>query len=503
MEVKTTNIKGCYVIKLDYFGDHRGGFMETFSEEKYKNIGIPYEYVQDNMSYSVHENVFRGLHCQKEDHSQGKLVSCSEGEVADYIVDIRKNSPTYMNSERIMLSKDNHVQVYVPEGCLHGFEVLKAPATFNYKVTRLYNKEADAGVLCTDPDINLPLPDLEKMVLSEKDQNLPRLKDSNIEYKYMPRCLVTGAITGQLGPEVVEQLKTRGYRDIYALDKETVDLTDEKKVKETILRFQPDVIFHCAAYTDVDGAQRNKELANKINKEGTKYIVQSAKEINAKVIYISTDYVFSGKEEGIYETNSETNPQSVYGETKLAGEKEVTSYDKHFVVRTSWVFGGINTKNFVKTMLELSDRFKEITVVNDQFGSPTYAKDLAKFLIDMSETDKYGIYHANNEGYCSWNEFANKIFELASKETVALAVSTKEYYGTDSMKKKIRELASLKETVEITEEIFKSVIAPRPLNSKLSKECLVENGFDKLRHWEDATSEYVKKLELHKMERGN
>ena len=499
MEVKNTNIKGCYIINLDLFGDHRGGFVETFNGIRYKNLGLPFEYVQDNMSYSVGEKVFRGLHYQKGEHSQGKLVSCSEGEVADYIVDVRKGSPTYLQTERIILSKENQVQVYVPEGCLHGFEVLKAPVTFNYKVTRPYNKEADAGVLCTDPDIKLPLPDLNELILSEKDQNLPLLKDSLIDFDYKPRCFVTG-VSGQLGPDIVLELQKRGYRDIYAVNRDVIDLTDYEAVEEAILRFEPDVIFHAAAYTDVDGAQRNQELAYDVNVNATDTIVEAAKKINAKVVYISTDYVFDGTKEGIYEVDDIPNPMSVYGKTKYEGEKIVRNYDKGFIVRTSWVFGGLNTKNFVRTMINLSNNLNEVSVVDDQIGSPTYTKDLAKILVDMSETEKYGIYHANNEGYCTWNRFAFEIFNYLNKEMRVTGVTTDDYYGTKAMQDKIKKILGLNEDEELTSELISKVIATRPLNSMLSKQSLDDNGFDRLRHWSEATEEYVLKLKLNEME---
>ena len=279
------------------------------------------------------------------------------------------------------------------------------------------------------------------------------------------KVLVTG-VNGQLGYELVKELKNKGYTDILAVDKDEMDITNEDMVNKVIKNYHPDVIFHCAAWTAVDKAEDEKEACYNVNVNGTKYISEAAKEIDAKLIYISTDYVFDGTKEGLYEIDDEVNPKSVYGETKYQGEELVRQNNlKHFIVRISWVFG-INGNNFVKTMLRLAETRNELTVVADQFGSPTYTVDLAKLLVEMSETEKYGTYHANNEGYCNWAEFAEYIFKANNKEVNVKHITSEEYPQK----------------------------AYRPRNSKLSKQSLDENGFNRLPSWEDAVERYSKEL---------
>ena len=275
------------------------------------------------------------------------------------------------------------------------------------------------------------------------------------------RYLITG-VKGQLGYDLIRELNKRGIYDILALDYEDLDITDRRIVMKTIKEYAPEVVFHCAAWTNVDGAEDEKEKCMKVNVDGTKNILDACRLVNAKMIYISSDYVFDGKKEGLYETTDEVNPQSVYGKSKVDSENIVKEYDKSFIVRTSWVFG-INGKNFVKTMLKLSENHDELNVVCDQVGSPTYTVDLAKLLVDMSNTEKYGLYHANNSEYCSWAEFAEYIMKSNDKKTKINYVTTEEY------------------------GISKAV---RPKNSKLSKQCLVDNGFEELPSWKDAVDRY-------------
>lgn len=279
------------------------------------------------------------------------------------------------------------------------------------------------------------------------------------------KVLVTG-VNGQLGYELVKELNNKGYTDILAVDKDEMDITNKDMVNKVIKNYHPDVIFHCAAWTAVDKAEDEKEACYNVNVNGTKYISEAAKEIDAKMFYISTDYVFDGTKEGLYEIDDEVNPKSVYGETKYEGEQLVRqNVLKHFIVRISWVFG-INGNNFIKTMLKLAETRNELTVVADQFGSPTYTVDLAKLLVEMSETEKYGTYHANNEGYCNWAEFAEYIFKVNNKEVNVKHITSEEYPQK----------------------------AYRPRNSKLSKQSLDENGFNRLPSWEDAVERYSKEL---------
>ena len=293
------------------------------------------------------------------------------------------------------------------------------------------------------------------------------------------KYLVTG-VRGQLGYDVVKELRNRGINDIFEANSSIMNITDETNVNAVIDGYKPDVIVHCAAHTAVDKAEEEVDKAYAINALGTANIVGAAKRNNSKLIYISTDYVFDGTKplDETYKPSDKANPQNIYGKSKYLGEQIARLYDKTFVVRTSWVFG-INGKNFIKTMRALSEKYPELTVVNDQFGSPTYTVDLAKLLVDMSLTNKYGTYHANNGGYCDWATFASYI--LNDTNTIVKPVSTEDYYAPQYAKaeKEGRELH----------------IAYRPRNSKLSKECLTDAGFELLPSWEDATDRYIRELE--------
>lgn len=284
------------------------------------------------------------------------------------------------------------------------------------------------------------------------------------------KCLITGA-KGQLGYDVIKELKNRGYNEILATDRDNMDITDETQVMKIIEDYQPDVIFHCAAYTNVDQAEEDINICTKVNVDGTRNLVSAAKKVGSKLLYISTDYVFDGTKDGIYETKDTPNPKSIYGLTKYKGELEALKHDKAFIVRISWVFG-INGDNFVKKMLRLAETKKELSIVNDQVGSPTYTVDLSKLLIDMAQTDKYGIYHATNKGFISWYYFAKAIFETAGINIKLNPVSS---------------------------DAFPSK-AERPMNSRLSKENLIENGFKPLPSWEDALYEYINEELIYKKE---
>lgn len=278
------------------------------------------------------------------------------------------------------------------------------------------------------------------------------------------RYLITGA-SGQLGYDIVNELKKRNELDYLAPSSAEMNITDANKVREVINNYRPDVIFHCAAYTAVDKAEENKEACYDVNVNGTKNIADAASECGAKVVYISTDYVFDGTKDGIYTTKDRTNPVNYYGYTKLCGEEIVSKLDNYLIVRISWVFG-INGNNFIKTMLRLAETKKELSVVSDQFGSPTYTEDLSKLLVDMVEKNKSGIFHATNEGYCTWNEFARYIFEINDKDVVVNEILTKDY----------------------------KTVATRPLNSRLSKEKLDDEDLERLPIWQDAVKRFCKVL---------
>lgn len=285
------------------------------------------------------------------------------------------------------------------------------------------------------------------------------------------KYLITGA-GGQLGCDVKRELLKRGVseKDIATPRSSELDITDAKAVENYVKNFHPDVIFHCAAYTNVDGAESDEEACRKVNVDGTENLTRAAEQVDAKIIYVSTDYVFDGENSDPYNTNDATNPQGVYGKTKREGERAVQQYPKHFIVRTAWVFG-LNGKNFIKTMLKVAQGRDEVTVVDDQIGSPTYTIDLARFLVDLAESDKYGIYHATNEGFCSWAEFTEEIYHDAGVDTEVKKVSTEQYA-----------------------EIAGRPQAKRPHYSKLSKGSIEHNGFTRLPSWQDATKRYIDEL---------
>ena len=278
------------------------------------------------------------------------------------------------------------------------------------------------------------------------------------------RILVTG-VKGQLGYDVMNELTKRGHTGI-GVDVEEMDITDAAKVEQVIKESEVEAVIHCAAYTAVDAAEDNAELCHKINAEGTENIAKVCKELDLKMIYISTDYVFNGEGTRPWEPDDEREPLNVYGQAKYEGELAVEKYlEKYYIVRIAWVFG-VNGKNFIKTMLNLSETHDELSVVNDQIGSPTYTYDLAKLLVDMVETDKYGRYHATNEGLCTWYEFATEIFRQASKEITVHPVTSEQFPAK----------------------------AKRPHNSRMNKDKLEANGFDRLPTWQDALNRYLKAI---------
>jgi dTDP-4-dehydrorhamnose reductase len=280
--------------------------------------------------------------------------------------------------------------------------------------------------------------------------------------------LVTGA-NGQLGQEVCEQLEARGI-SYQAYSKNQLDITSYEQVKQVLFNDQPDVIIHAAAYTKVDLAEGNEAVAYEVNALGAKHVATVSQEIGAKLCYVSTDYVFNGQASTPYKETDEVSPLGVYGKTKYAGEQFVKKHcENYFIVRTSWVFGK-HGQNFVKTMLRLAEEKEELGVVHDQVGSPTYAKDLAQFLIDLIQTNDYGIYHASNTGSCSWYEFASAIFEQANKKVNVQPLTTKDFPRP----------------------------APRPGYSVLDHSAIHSKGMRDFRHWREALQAFLKEIGVNK-----
>lgn len=279
------------------------------------------------------------------------------------------------------------------------------------------------------------------------------------------KVLVTG-VKGQLGYDVVRELQSRGHEAI-GVDIEEMDITDETAVSRVMEETAPEAVIHCSAFTAVDRAEEERELCYKVNVQGTENIAKMCQKLGCKMLYLSTDYIFSGEGQRPWEPEDTPSPLNAYGQSKYQGEVALRQYvDKYFIVRISWVFG-INGNNFIKTMLRLGKENGAVKVVDDQIGSPTYTFDLAKLLVDMIETEQYGAYHATNEGICSWYEFAKEIFQEANmKEVTVTPVSSEEF----------------------------PVKAKRPKNSRMSKEKLVQNGFSLLPSWQDAVKRYIEEL---------
>lgn len=278
------------------------------------------------------------------------------------------------------------------------------------------------------------------------------------------KILVTG-FSGQLGYDVVHEGLKHKY-EMIGVDSKQLDITNKKAVYSYIQKLKPDCIIHCAAYTAVDQAEEAKEACYDVNVNGTKYLTEAAKALEAKFVYISTDYVFDGQGDTPFSETDQVNPINYYGETKLQGEQQVqTLLNKYFIIRISWVFG-LNGNNFINTMLRLAETRNELNVVGDQYGSPTYTVDMAKLIIEMITTDAYGLYHASNEGFCNWAIFAKEIFRQANKEVNVKPITTEEY----------------------------PTQAHRPKNSRMSKQKLLDNGFEALPEWQDAVNRYINAL---------
>lgn len=279
------------------------------------------------------------------------------------------------------------------------------------------------------------------------------------------KVLVTG-VKGQLGYDVVNELTKRGHESV-GVDIDEMDITDGEACRRVITEAAPDAVIHCAAYTAVDAAEDNEDLCRRVNADGTRNIALVCRDLDIKMVYISTDYVFNGQGTRPWEPDDARDPLNVYGVTKCEGEMAVEELvKKFFIVRIAWVFG-VNGKNFIKTMLRLGQERGAVSVVDDQIGSPTYTYDLARLLVDMTESEHYGRYHATNEGFCSWYEFACEIFKQAG-------------------------IAEVKVTPVDSSQF--PAKAKRPMNSRMDKSKLAANGFEPLPAWQDALGRYLKEI---------
>lgn len=470
MEKELTHIDGLYIINPLIYEDCRGTFYESYSKKKFQQINLNYDFVQDNESFNNKKGTIRGFHYQIKDGEQAKLVRVPQGSIFAVCVDLRKNSKTYKQYFGIELSSNNHKQILIPRGCAWGFQTLLDNTIVNYKLDNFYNSEYERGIIYNDPVINVDWPIKDNVILSDKDLNQCNFNNLILD------VLVIGS-NGQLGYDVCNLLKSTNYF-VKAPTKDELDIRNKKQVEKYITNMKPDVIINCAAYTDVEKAElEERKLCYDINVNGVKNLINAAKKVNSKFIHISSDYVFDGKNKELYSDDDETNPINYYGLTKKEGEEITRSYKKHFILRTSWLFG-VNGKNFVKSMINLSKMTNDISVVDDQIGSPTYSKDLAAMILAMIKTEKYGTYNVTNSGVCSWNEFANTIFKVFGINSFAKKISTKDYKDASQQ------------------------LAHRPLNSKLNKDKLIKEFFslppwkDALERYKDDLVEYQKKQDI-------
>jgi dTDP-4-dehydrorhamnose reductase/dTDP-4-dehydrorhamnose 3,5-epimerase len=476
MEKIATKLKDCYILEPKRFGDERG-YFESITQEQLKELG--FHGISQVSNSKSGKGIVRGLHFQQDPYCQAKAVRCHRGGVLDVVVDLRKDSPSYKDYICVELTPENGRILFVPRGFAHGFVSLTDDTLFEYCVDNEYTPRLEGGILWNDSEIGIDWDEIFKKyninspILSNKDINRETLEKCNPDFnRKNTRYLITG-FNGQLGYDIARELKKRGETDYLVTDIKDMDITNRDQVFDVITKYQPDVIFHCAAWTAVDKAEKEPDKVFNINVLGTKNVVDASIEVGAKIFYMSTDYVFDGKKDGYYTEEDPVNPMSVYGKTKYLGEEEVRRNPNHFITRISWVFG-INGNNFIKTILSLAPTHPEFTVVDDQVGSPTYTVDLSKLLVEMAHSDKYGTYHVNNDGYCSWAEFADYIFKSNGLENKVIPISTEEYI--------------LKAGPQ----------AYRPRNSKLSKDKLVAALFPMLPTWENATDRYCEELKNEK-----
>nr|MCR5224207.1 dTDP-4-dehydrorhamnose 3,5-epimerase [Bacilli bacterium] len=347
MDVIETSLKDCYELVPKRFGDNRG-YFSSVTDEELEMAGFD-KVKQISNSFSS-KGVLRGLHYQLNPYCQAKMVRCHKGAVLDVVVDVRKDSPTYGKYIAVELTPEKGNMLYVPRGFAHGFMSLKDDSLFEYYVDNKYMPRLEDGIAYNDPTINIDWEaikkqyDIKELILSDKDSNRHGLDGMLGEFTRQPKKFLITGYKGQLGYDLVRELNARGEYDILALDVDDMDITNRDRVFEIVSSYKPDVIFHCAAWTAVDKAEDMEDMVRSINVTGTKNLVDASIEVGAKMVYMSTDYVFDGKKEGLYTEEDKVNPQSVYGLTKYEGEEEVRRNPNHFITRISWVFG-INGNN--------------------------------------------------------------------------------------------------------------------------------------------------------------
>jgi dTDP-4-dehydrorhamnose reductase/dTDP-4-dehydrorhamnose 3,5-epimerase len=461
MKIIKTDIEGVLIVEPTVFKDSRGYFFESYNEKEFIRNGITNTFVQDNQSKSNY-GVVRGLHCQIGEHAQAKLVRVLQGKVLDVAVDIRKGSKTFGKHVAVELSDENNRQLFIPRGFLHGFSTLSETVVFSYKCDNFYCKSSEFGIQYDDPEIgiNWKIP-LDKVITSEKDKKSNKFKDLIDMYKNEEKkILVTGG-NGQLGTILSKYLPNA----LFTSSKD-LDITNEKDIIDFVKSHNIETIINCAAYTAVDNAEDNIELSTAVNANGPLYLAKTG----AKIIHISTDYVFDGKGHKPYSTDDKANPISVYGKTKLAGEKAVSdNANIYVIIRTSWLYSNYG-KNFLKTMRSLGKVKESVSVVYDQIGTPTYADDLAEAIIKIIphlKKENNGIYHFTNEGVCSWYDFATEIMEQSNLKCKVCPISSFDY----------------------------PTKANRPFYSVLDKSKIKKKFGIEISHWKEGLKKCIKQLE--------
>ncbi|MEZ4526945.1 MAG: dTDP-4-dehydrorhamnose reductase [Desulfobacterales bacterium] len=415
MNIIPTSLKEVLIIEPSVFKDPRGFFMETFQENRYRESGIDRHFVQDNLSFSV-RGTLRGLHYQIR-HPQAKLVQAVSGEIFDVAVDIRPGSPTFGKWTGVILSDQNHRQLFIPEGFAHGFCVLSKTAHFLYKCSDFYAADDEGGILWFDPEIGIQWP-VEHPSFLKRPLSPPcpmRSGSASCGEERKMNILIVGS-KGQLGWELMRQ---GADFTLLGLDLPELDITRPESIAECAKDFRPDLLINAAAYTNVDKSESDTQTAFAVNKDGAANLADFCKTAKIPLIHISTDFVFDGKKTSPYLESDPVSPLGVYGKSKAEGEEEVRNRRKeHIIVRTAWLYG-VHGHNFVKTMIRLGQEREKLGVVADQHGCPTCAADLAEALLRIAQqigsgkNVSWGTYHYCGKGITSWHGFTEKIIETA------------------------------------------------------------------------------------------